>query len=144
MYNKNGFEALITKLDSKQAKRLNIPLIVRLITNLEDNSIVDEKIKQMLSDLYRMLSEIVNGDFMQKKSYNKSFRALTAFVRTTYKIVQKGTYVSTYLSVGIALGTAMFAWNAALVGSGIAIGLALGVAIGSSLENKAKKEGKLY
>ena len=144
MYSNSEFKKLVSQFGEKDAKRLNIPIIIRLINKLNENSIEDVQIKQMLSELTSLLYAIHNGDTTLKKQYRKIYALLTNYTIKTYKLRQKGAYLSMYIGVGLTLGIAIFAWDPTLIGVGIAIGIAIGVTIGSSLEGKATKDGKTY
>lgn len=144
MYSKNEFENYINQFEEKMAKKLQLPVIIRLINKLNENNIEDDKIRETLSELQSLLNVIDNEDRNQKKQYRKSYRMLIDYADKTFEYKQKGTITNMYIGVGVALGTGMIAWNPALIGAGIAIGIAIGVAIGTTLEKKAEKEGKIY
>lgn len=144
MYNKNEFEKFSNQIEEKMAKRLQLPVIIRLINKLNENNIEDDKIRETLSELQSLLNVIDNEDRNQKKQYRKSYRILIDYADKTFGYKPKGTLTNMYIGAGLAIGISMFAWKPELIGVGVALGIAFGVAIGTTLEKKAEKEGKIY
>ena len=61
----------------------------------------------------------------------------------------EGHFINQWTAIGIALGAGLgvpiglVIGNPGLFGIGLPVGLAVGVAVGTSLENKAKKQGRI-
>lgn len=148
MYEIDELESLSAEVSPKEARKLQIPIILRLLTKLEEKEIEDEQITKMIGELFKYLNVIVKGDDIPKRAYKKAVRFFIEYVRKTYDFVAKGTYTGMWIAIGVALGpgfgAAFTSINPSFIGAGAGIGIAIGVAIGSFYESKAEKEGKLY
>ena len=148
MYHKEAFENLILIFDEKQAKKLQLPTLMRLINKLIEHNIEDESITQNLSDLSSQLNDIHNGHTEVKRPYKKAAQKLISDAMKTHGLTAKGTYIGLYMAIGIAIGTgigtAFSMANPSFIAIGSGAGIAFGVALGSSKEQKIDANGLLY
>ncbi len=122
MYNKEEFKNTIAVFEEKKAKKLNLPVLLRLVGKLDEEGLKDEEILSAFSEMQVCLKDIHKGDNFQTKIFKNTQRQLMSQVSKKYNLVAKVTYM------GMCIG----------------IGLAIGAAIGAAMEKKADEEGRLY
>lgn len=149
MYYKNELDDIISKFDTKEAEKLQLSLVTRLIDKLMEKGIEDESAEQLFADTKDSLQAFNDGDKSQKKIYQKTHNTLTEYIRKEHGLVAKGYYPATFMSIGMAIGVGigvalMSSMGSAFLAVGIGMGLAVGVGIGAQKEKKALDEGHIY
>ncbi len=149
MYYKEEFQNLSQQFDKKQAEKLQLDYLVRMIDKLEEKGIDDEIILQRFEELKSQL-EKVKAEFKGNKSiFIRDMKALMEYVRKNHALVAKGHYSMTYMmygmSIGVALGVALMSMgNTAFLAVGIGAGLAIGYGAGEQKEKQVNLAGNLY
>ncbi|WP_217700175.1 hypothetical protein [Halobacillus salinus] len=140
----NRIDALRKKVDSKEAKKLELDKLERIKKRLEEFSPECETCTNHLNDLEEHLDrllakeEITSDNFAELK---KMKNELASHLQKTHHLVLEGHNLALYMAIGISIGTALGLTvfdNAAI---GTSLGLAMGVAIGAGKDEEAKKKG---
>ncbi len=149
MKNKLEIIELISQFDPKIAKRMNLETIIKMMEKLEEHSINDLKIDLMTQEIKNILIESLKVKKFQKKEFRMVRHNLTGYVRKEYGLVPAEYYLYLYFPFGLVLGAGigvplMIAVNVVFLAVFIGAGVTISIAIGSSLDNEAKKEGRVY
>lgn len=140
-------EKIRNSIGEKEAKRLSIPILIRLLTKLREKEIEDEHMRTLIEGMLNFLAHEAEGRRYEINAYKKEMKLLLNYAKKTYGMIAKDTYIGMGIAMGVAfgagLGSAYASINPGFMGMGGA-GIAIGLAIGVSLEEKANKEGKLY
>ena len=149
MYYRDEIEILLKDAEPKTTKKLQLPLILRLIKKLEEKKISDDTLELMFKHLAGIAKNLVRGQTKGFNEYKKKNYEITVYVQREYELTAKGYYVSLYMAIGLAIGAGIgvalsSAINPAFVALGVGPGLAAGLALGTMKDKKTEEEGKLY
>lgn len=132
-------------LTTKEAKTYHVDFIGNAIRKVPSKITEEVDLAHFQSKLEATLTlfpvKNENNKFIDK-AYLKAVSELKIELQKKHNLVSEGYFIAIFLPLGVAIGLpfGVVFKNIAL---GLPIGLGIGLAIGASLDQKAKKEGRI-
>jgi uncharacterized membrane protein YccC len=138
-------EQLKNELSEKNAKRLNINFLERLIKRLESFSDNCMECKEYLEALDTHINDLRDKqnqlDAQDMKEHRQMVALISSHLEKDHKLLTEGYYTGIYMSMGTCFGLLFGLVIFDDMALWLSIGLCLGLVIGSVKDADAKKKG---
>lgn len=148
MYFLNEFKELVSGLDEKKNRKMQLDMVVRLIKKLDERFIEDDKLAKMFELLLSAASNHLDGLDSKIKTYNRQKSLITDYVLKVHRLAYKSYYTTLFTALGLVFGSVFGIFfiitNPVLYAVCIGGGIAIGVGIGVAKEKRVTDEGLIY
>lgn len=143
---KGKLKALAEKVGEREAKRLNLDKMQRVINKLQSFADGCQECANFLTEMDEHIERIMAAEGPMDKSALQAHKQLLSgmgsHLQKSHQLLPEGHYMSMYMSIGFALGISFGLTLMDNIAIGMSLGLCIGIAIGVAMDEDARKKGK--